>query len=1293
MSITLAGAVQALLSGRALQWAAFGRHGGGTIKLATAAERRIFDFLFRQNTAQVVAGNEALFPGLIAAWKDTRDPAAQSALAGPPATGGSWRLHRIQTFGFGGLNQFGGEEFDLDVAGQNWCLEGQNGSGKTSLNNAVLWALTGQRVRERQGPVMDRGERAPVLDDQGNQVGTWPPLAAYPVSTGELTAEPEVSVRLTFVNDEGEVAEAFRKTVSPRHGLPVSTEQIDARIASALQLIEAGLLMPARLGQMGFGEGSHSLFSAVKRLTGLDQLSDIAQGVANQFAHNGRQFLRYAKEQRIELHRSSFDENIRIIKEKTNHLGVDLTLVESIQNSDIEINLSRLESTCSTEAAKQLDILKTEVAAALDLSKASDRERIRTSVATAKVLLEERTDLVPVFGAWTALTAAARHEKFRLLPTAIVEAEARIADALKWHRRQMDDRKLRMKAIAAEWFEVAEDPMCPLCDAELKTPTQVALVAELAALKEESEIAERRIGDVCANIDKGLKASLPEDVATRFSLLREMDPRHAYVQAMLERFVDREPFTDVLTGFAACVRDMLVEQERGLPEFDPASVVVAASAIDLSDEPLEVKELRAFIGALKRLLALADWWGQHRVAFGEALANVRGRPSEGKEIPERSIRGQIKRLEDALAKAEPYDDAAKRLAAALKAAKSWRLIQAEQKIREEIRDAMLPLKDLRLLVEVETARSIHDLSGRIETILQRIHLHERLAYRNAVLKKREVEIHGSLSPGMKIDASLVGNSSWLRAILWAFILALREETVRVLGRNPLPLLLLDDPQTTFDPRNKRKWAEELARIANLPISEPTGAQLILTTHEREFFVWLTELEKIHGQRGFIAPVNDSNPVATVLNGGCLERLWESASQQNNDATARSYIGHVRIHAEKLLKFMLRADVADIHRSNLEKLRDDLDLLRKKNVSPYNRRAFGELLKCLQSADKALGFIGDAHHSDSETLGVAQARDVHKFWQEQLEPKLYRALQVAANFAAFRGDGRTFAHEPCVVAWPSSRRDELRRAKLIHTGIAAAAQTDGRVGDGLLMIEEWTSDRLCQIHLPNHDILRLVAGTLEPVAAVGDMLIVSNYAQVHSRGLVVAAIEDRLLARRYNEMQAHPDIAVLTGQSIDPHSLAEPVIAIRADLQLRKVVGTLFESRSRHLYHQNEAHEVVSVSGTDFLDQLDGVRLFKVVGRSAEPLALDGQYLMTRDALPPETAVRQLEGRLVVAVDDNGVTYFKRMRCMHRSFVVLESLNSDDGTSAELLSLDGSAGLPRLAHALPVVGVLFELPGA
>ncbi|MEP7245276.1 MAG: AAA family ATPase [Gammaproteobacteria bacterium] len=1290
--MTLSEVMGTLLSGGTLRWARFESHESGSIRLATPAARRLFDFLRKQPIALVLQGNEALFPGLVAAWKDENtDPARATSSSPATASVGPWRLQRIEAEDFGGLTHSRGDVFDMTVGATSWCLEGQNGSGKTALVNSILWALTGQRVREHAGPIEDRGQREPVLDDAGTEIGTWPPGVTYPRTREHLRSDAQASVRLTFVNPDGELAEVSRKLTSPRTGLPTVEVQIDPRIQAASQFIEAGILMPGRLSQMNFGERSQSLFDAVKRLTGLDLLADIAQGVAQQLAHAGRKFLKYEKDQGIDAKRQGFEEAIVEVNEKCGDLGLDLSLVASLESQDLERQLQNLITTCSSEAAKQIAVLKADVAASVDLAKSADREKVRDAVTTAKVLLHEKTEQIEIFRTWVVLRDASSNEHFKHLPGKIVDVEHTLQDALRWHQRQQEDRKLRLKALAAQWFTPRADPCCPLCEGAIKTPEQHALARELEELKRFAAAAERKIEEVCAGVERDLRKLLDGDLANYIAALKEMEPRTAYVRSMRERFVEREPLSDVLTGLASCVQELLAAQEASLPQFTVDLIEHAAK----TDEPDSVVALRQFIHELRCLIALAGWWQVHRPQFVQAYSDLCGRKlSPDMEPPARSIRGQIRRLEDALAKADPYDLAAKRFGHALAAAKSWLQIKAEQKLREQIRDALLPLKDLRLLVEAETARSISTLSGRVEKILDQIHLSERLAYRNTGLKKKDVILHGSLAPGMKIDATLIANTSWLRAILWAFILALREETVRAHGSNLLPLLVLDDPQTTFDPRNKLKWAEMLARLANGSATDLGSAQVILTTHEHEFFVWLTEHERIVGEHGFLAPADQSSGAASIIYGGCLSARWQAAVHANNDALARDYVRHVRIHVEKFLKIMMRGEGDHIATGNLGSLCEDLKQLAARHVRPYDGPAFNNLLKSIQSSKKMVALLNGPPHSDDEHLGVAQAKDVNKFWKEQLEPLILTALKVSLQFITFRGDSRTFVHEPTRITFPARQCDELKKAILIQTGIAAAAKTDGRAGDGLLLIDEWEAARSSQVRLPNHELYRLTSGTLEPVATTGDIVIVSNYAKVHPHALVVVASGERLLARRYNEMQAHADIAVLTGQAINPYELVEPLIVVREGLQALKVVGTLFSSKlSPPVSEIPSKDEVVGVDDrAHYWAQLNEARLFKVTGRSAEPIALDGQFLMTQKAVSPEYAIQSLNGELVVAVDQEGTTYFKRLRRASGHLVILESLNPDGTTAAEIMTVDDrTSGLPRLVSVLPVVGVLFELP--
>jgi len=181
MTLTFQECINTLLAGDKLSWAAHDNHSGGGISLDTSSSRRLLEYLLMQSTETVAGGNESLFNGLIEAWENERhDP--KSAQTGKTVTNvvGGFRLAHIETEGFGGLNLFGGQPFTLNINRQSWCLEGQNGSGKTSLISAIIWALTGRRIREHSGPITDKGFREPVYDSKGKKIGTWPPLASYP---------------------------------------------------------------------------------------------------------------------------------------------------------------------------------------------------------------------------------------------------------------------------------------------------------------------------------------------------------------------------------------------------------------------------------------------------------------------------------------------------------------------------------------------------------------------------------------------------------------------------------------------------------------------------------------------------------------------------------------------------------------------------------------------------------------------------------------------------------------------------------------------------------------------------------------------------------------------------------------------------------------------------------------------------------------------------------------------------------------------------------------------------------
>ena len=276
----------------------------------------------------------------------------------------------------------------------------------------------------------------------------------------------------------------------------------------------------------------------------------------------------------------------------------------------------------------------------------------------------------------------------------------------------------------------------------------------------------------------------------------------------------------------------------------------------------------------------------------------------------------------------------------------------------------------------------------------------------------------------------------------------------------------------------------------------------------------------------------------------------------------------------------------------------------------------------------------------------------------------------------------------VIKFPNGYKDQVKSLNFNQTGIVATAESDGVLaGGGELMIEE--SDDLKSIILYNHNAYQLNADSLNPLAGKGDVLLVQNDPKPKSRNLIVGAYGGTLYARRLNETEEHADVVVLTGHLTNPYDLPEPIIAPKHKIELKKIVGVIFlPNVMPRIANLQEVSEIESFELIK--NHLNGVNLLQVKGRSMEPIALDGQYLITRREDVEKGSLWRLNGQLVIASDDSDIIYFKRLR-LKKDLLVLESVNSSSTTSSEILSLSEGTMFPRLTNLESLVGVLFDHP--
>ncbi|OUS07847.1 hypothetical protein A9Q96_04930 [Rhodobacterales bacterium 52_120_T64] len=1287
MTITLSEACTCLVSGTALSWEATGAYKAGSIHLDNAAQRRLFKYLIEQDQDKVSGASESLFDGLTAAWLDVDvDPANDGTNTDGHALSGPWRLKRITATGFGGLNISDGPAFELDVNSENWCIEGYNGSGKTSLASIILWTLTGYRNREQDGPFKDIGRRE-IVTNGTKKIGTWPPLVTYPHTPEDLNKTARVSATLTFEDPSGLLATATRTIESPVEGDPIVNEKIDPRVMSSPELIETGLLMPARIGHIGFGTKSQSLYQALKMLTGLDQLTAIGAGAAA-FGHGAKRFQKYGRDNGIEGFKKAFVTCLDRAREESTNTSIDLTKNYRLGDKNLLETLTAIEEAASDKAGKTLAILKAEITDDIDVTNANDRKRLNDGISKARVYVGEGHNGVPLFKAWGALKLAG-DAGFSEINEAIETAKASLETALGWHSKQQSDKKLRLKALAAKFFVseglLEEKSHCPLCETKFTSAEQLELADELAGLKADSEHAERGIADACGDIERILLDLTPEPIKVYFDQLSDMNPSTAFATALRKRFFDQAPFCDVLIGIGAFTASYADQKAAELPSFEPPQTTFPPNSI------VEVERLQELIVKMVRISELTAWWGENRTVFLAAWKGLIGEKDADNKWPMDSLEGKLQSLEDAIAGSKPLDIIAKQMKAAKGAAESWASINSVQKMREAIATALEPLKSLQQLVEGETHRTVVTLEDKVAAILDEIRLKDRLSFEGTAMSKKSVTVEGSFALGMKFDAAHVANSSWLRAILWAFIFALREQAISDLGCNTFPLMVLDDPQTTFDPKNKRKWATKMVEMANSDRADAAGIQLFLTTHERQFFDIICETCELVGQEGKMAGPTSSTKVAHIVNGTFLDRQFAKASKDGDDEEGFRYVLQVRAYCEDLLRIMLRPESYEISGDTLGKLCELLAKLNKDELAPFNRGVFVKLLNLLNEKQvPIIKVINAPHHTFDGTIGYAQAQDVQKYWKGPLQKAFVNAFRLAADFDAYNGVSRLFAWEDNVIEFPDGHKDKIKSLGLPLTGVAAAAETDGLVGDGQIQIEEW--DKSEKITLFAHNAYRLNAGTLDPIAGIGDIILVQDHPKPRSRNLIVTALGEKLYARRLNDSNSHPDVVMLTAQATDPYTLPEPIIALKSNISPRKIVGTLFMGSSL-APPKNDGNEVCAVDDFSIVEtRMKNATLFRVKGRSMEPVALENQYVMTIDETLDQATLKRLNGELVIAVDEDAGVYFKRLR-LHGSLIVLESANSSASTASEVLSLSDSAEFKKILNIKSVVGVLFDLPAS
>jgi hypothetical protein len=1120
-----------LLSGAAVPWSDVSGK-PASIQLTTAKQRRLLAYLLRSKIREVKGLPETFISGLAAAYVATGDPAAANVEQTiNPSASGPWKIHALKIEGFGGVNIWNGKSFELALDSESLLLEGPNGSGKSSLTAAIIWALTGERPRDQGDSALDQAK--PVFDTHDKPIASWPPVAAYPLDLASLGRRPNVSVEIIFSNAAGTKVSARRYFDGEK-----TTYSADRGLQIPSILLEAGLLMPSRMPHLRLDEGRGQLTDAVQKLTGLDELMELGSFVQG-LCHSSRDYLAYRKAE-LASAKIEFDKQIERARTALSSVSIQVANFKPGDTDDKDGEMVRFGKMLNDKAAELLATISADLATDLVLGDPKVQQRIVVALDGAERDLEGGLSTLQAWKLVQTIAASLPKNVRAAIRHAATTAETELTTSVQYFEKQQADSRFRLKVYGAHWHsENVDGPIdnCPLCSSSLQNNR--ALQAELEALRSAGEGATRSLEDNINSIIAALASALPKDLRRLLDDTIPQQPQAAMAADYRQKFVDAERYQKVLVKFKSLAEaaatnlpgDELVGADDHIAPL-PAAVIVA-DRLDKIEQMCRLAEWYEEQGE-----AWSDWWAK--------LAGVDGARDE-------SLSSHVRHLGVALGEAEPYRIGADAMRLAWIQGRTAAAIQKEQQKREEIANDLGPLKQLGNLAEAQARNAITELSGRIAAIHSATYIVDRLRFQNTMLdKKTGLIVRGQLGASMRIDATLIANTSWLRGILWAFIHALREEAVEQIGGDVFPVIMLDDPQQTFDSEHRTRWAEQIAKLQKTP----PGAQILLTTHD-ETFLSLLSLLGITGRNAYICAAGEEFGHIAILEGDRLDRKWVGATKSKTPAAAKDYIAAVREYVEGILRLMLRGIDPSIPTAVMGTCREKISELHDAKHEPWSRPAFKVLVSALAKGRKEIKWMEESHHSGT-VLSMTEASDVEKPWRVTLRPALERGFRIIRDHRALHG-GLTALHAfPPSVTLPEGHKMKVREFTLPFVGVAAAV-SDGRVADGCVDLT-FATEGAVPVELSDHFVFRLVTPTLEPVARPGDLLLVRDHAQPTSLSLVVALHESRLVARRLQVADNHSDVAVLTASAINPRLIAAPIVAKLSTLTMKKVVGVLYGSQ-------------------------------------------------------------------------------------------------------------------------------------
>jgi hypothetical protein len=1245
-------------------------------------------------------------------------PTSKAIQGAVTAPGPLWRLRRLEAHRFAGLHRHCGaqgedpEDFALEIERDVTLISGFNGAGKTALQNVIIWCLTGKALRSQHMPddvheAMDVYRAAGEGEDEtpGVESGfALPPIVPIP-SCAELEAlgdQPKIDtwVQLTFhAEGSGDICVVRRAlSMSDRGKISMSVtglEDLDLPDVA----VEAGTLMPGIAAHMRFDEKT-TFAQAVAQLTGLKPLEDL-----------GRRSKRVVKRLRTDERKRSeaeaaqklgeFKSKCRTIHEAWSaqpDLGDSAGLIAPDEESEVEQSKSSI-----SEARKWLEEKKTSLenaaetilGQALQLASRQDVDNMLQQLRAAADLLKPT--------ALGELPSVALIKSLRSVADADIGAGESLIENMVSRAAAVAER-LRNKQAAARWqlyarvaawhrehHDGADLQNCPVCGTDLDKVPPDALVDK--GVKESLQLCAEADADAAKGAEEW-----EQDAGREFL---ELLPEN------LRAFADKAPPAGLLQIYRkAYLEELLADRtfggrlqalKRNAATLWEESVTAAALPDTPALKPIrwpdEFKD-----GTLARRVgnvAQANRLSKYRSASGNALKKLVERYIGGPSQPETGragaigsgetqadklpLRDQIETLRMGVENTAPIVSLLRQLDELETTRKQYAAVMARLNLIDRAADAMEEFAGFETLVFQQVSGLIQILDRGTKEWLERIY---RPHYRGGpsysgfdATEEKGIGLRAGIGD-MQVPAHKIMNSSLLRACVWAFVFSLWERVRSNTGG--IDCMLLDDPQTHFDPIN----AENLA--AAIPEMPAYAMRPVITSNDYRFLAAIRDKlpRKSTGVPSWhalvINPISNSRLTAAVS--PAVEEIYELQkdwqADENNPDKAQKFVATVRLCVENRLWDLLATDPMVMHKPTLADLVQALRSARNNGERPFDEAPFEALLShgALRDTAPFYTIINKAHHRLYEItpFDAGQVSDVF----DQIE-RLLRSC--SATYARFMGRLTREDKDLFLIDVPPAPAPVVLATKPMPLLGEVSARSSANV-----LALEGPGETFDLNDLGEAALYGVRSPGLGSFALQGQVVIVSLEQEAADGDPVIALSDSKIYLRRLLGDRRDPSRVVLACDRTGTDRVPPTLVLPRARTRLLPVVGVLYDQESF-----GGKEEACPIDASKILDR--NLVTARVTDDSAYPVIRSGDIVLLEAVKSLSVdEITRLQDRIVVATTAGTTDSFGYLKRLGGEVFTGVRILENVGIKGSALAISMNAEVA--ASDIPVLEALWRVHG-